>query len=151
MIWFLLVLAPTSSVIPRPDPIAEYRMYVPLAGLAVLGIIYGAYCAWVQRDVKKLIAEGKGPRRIRDMPPRVEGDPKALLEAVPQQEGMRLAVIDTKKKRIAASLRTGRLPFAIALSPDARRLAAGGRLARVRRAKRCSQRKRAGALVPSHV
>ena len=31
---------------------------------------------------KKLVAEGKGPRRIRDMPPRVEGDPKALLEAV---------------------------------------------------------------------
>jgi 3-hydroxyacyl-CoA dehydrogenase len=34
---------------------------------------------------KQLVAEGKGPRRIRDMPPRVEGDPKALLEAVPQQ------------------------------------------------------------------
>ncbi len=24
--------------------------------LAVIGIIYGAYCAWVQRDVKKLVA-----------------------------------------------------------------------------------------------
>ena len=34
---------------------------------------------------KKLVAEGKGPRRVRDMPPKVEGDQKALLEAVPQQ------------------------------------------------------------------
>jgi len=34
---------------------------------------------------KKLLAEGKGPRRVRDMPPKVEGDQKALLEAVPQQ------------------------------------------------------------------
>jgi 3-hydroxyacyl-CoA dehydrogenase len=34
---------------------------------------------------KRLVAEGKGPRRVRDMPPRVEGDQKALLEAVPAQ------------------------------------------------------------------
>ncbi|HSG76677.1 MAG TPA: 3-hydroxyacyl-CoA dehydrogenase NAD-binding domain-containing protein [Burkholderiales bacterium] len=32
-----------------------------------------------------LVAAGKGPRRIRDMPPKVEGDQKALLEAVPEQ------------------------------------------------------------------
>ena len=34
---------------------------------------------------KKLVAGGKGPRRVRDIPPRVEGDQKALLEAVPEQ------------------------------------------------------------------
>jgi len=34
---------------------------------------------------KKLVAEGKGPRRVRDLPPKVEGDQKALLEAVPAQ------------------------------------------------------------------
>jgi len=34
---------------------------------------------------KKLVAEGKGPRRIRDMAPKVEGDQKTLLEAVPEQ------------------------------------------------------------------
>jgi 3-hydroxyacyl-CoA dehydrogenase len=34
---------------------------------------------------KKLVAGGKGPRRIRDLPPKVEGDQKALLDAVPQQ------------------------------------------------------------------
>jgi NADH-quinone oxidoreductase subunit M len=27
-----------------------------IAPLAIIGIIYGAYCAWVQRDVKKLVA-----------------------------------------------------------------------------------------------
>ena len=34
---------------------------------------------------QKLVAAGKGPRRIRDLPPKVEGDQKALLEAVPEQ------------------------------------------------------------------
>ncbi|MBZ0120910.1 MAG: NADH-quinone oxidoreductase subunit M, partial [Sandaracinaceae bacterium] len=33
------------------------QTYAPtLAGLAIVGILYGAYCAWVQRDVKKLVA-----------------------------------------------------------------------------------------------
>ncbi|MCA9606177.1 MAG: NADH-quinone oxidoreductase subunit M, partial [Myxococcales bacterium] len=33
------------------------RLVAPtLAVFAVIGIIYGAYCAWVQRDVKKLVA-----------------------------------------------------------------------------------------------
>jgi 3-hydroxyacyl-CoA dehydrogenase len=34
---------------------------------------------------KKLVAEGKGPRRVRDFPPRVDGDQKALLEAMPAE------------------------------------------------------------------
>ncbi len=34
---------------------------------------------------QKLLAEGRGPRRIRDLPPKVEGDQKTLLEAVPEQ------------------------------------------------------------------
>ncbi len=34
---------------------------------------------------RKLVAEGKGPRRLRDQPPRVDGDQKALLDAVPEQ------------------------------------------------------------------
>jgi len=37
------------------------------------------------------------------------------------QANFRMAVVDTKKRRVAASIRVGRLPFAIALSPDARR------------------------------
>ncbi len=37
----VLVLAPTSSVVPLPDPVAEHRLYLPLAALtvgAVLGV-----------------------------------------------------------------------------------------------------------------
>ncbi len=41
---------------------------------------------------------------------------------VVDQANFRVAVIDTRKHRILASVRTGRLPFAIALSPDAKRV-----------------------------
>jgi NADH-quinone oxidoreductase subunit M len=37
-------------------PLASHRVAPSLCVLAVIGIIYGAYCAWVQRDVKKLVA-----------------------------------------------------------------------------------------------
>ncbi|HEX7477822.1 MAG TPA: NADH-quinone oxidoreductase subunit M [Polyangiales bacterium] len=37
-------------------PSGSHRMGPYIAGLAVTGIIYGAYCAWVQQDVKKLVA-----------------------------------------------------------------------------------------------
>jgi NADH-quinone oxidoreductase subunit M len=37
-------------------PAASHRMGPIIAAVAVIGIIYGAYCAWVQRDVKKLVA-----------------------------------------------------------------------------------------------
>jgi NADH-quinone oxidoreductase subunit M len=37
-------------------PLASHRFAPTLCVLAVIGIIYGAYCAWVQRDVKKLVA-----------------------------------------------------------------------------------------------
>jgi NADH-quinone oxidoreductase subunit M len=37
-------------------PAASHRMGPIIAAIAVIGIIYGAYCAWVQRDVKKLVA-----------------------------------------------------------------------------------------------
>jgi hypothetical protein len=45
---FFLVLAPTSSLVPRPDPIMEHRMYLPLAALMVLGVGLVA-AAWRQR------------------------------------------------------------------------------------------------------
>ena len=38
------------------------------------------------------------------------------------QANFRMAVIDTRAQRIAASIRVGRLPFALALSPDRRRV-----------------------------
>jgi len=37
-------------------PLASHRFAPTLCVLAVVGIIYGAYCAWVQKDVKKLVA-----------------------------------------------------------------------------------------------
>jgi NADH-quinone oxidoreductase subunit M len=37
-------------------PAASHRMGATIAAVATVGIIYGAYCAWVQRDVKKLVA-----------------------------------------------------------------------------------------------
>ena len=37
-------------------PVASQALGPVLAGLGVVGIIYGAYTAWVQRDLKKLIA-----------------------------------------------------------------------------------------------
>jgi NADH-quinone oxidoreductase subunit M len=37
-------------------PLASHYLGPTIALLAVIGIIYGAWCAWVQRDVKKLIA-----------------------------------------------------------------------------------------------
>lgn len=40
VVWFLLTLAPTSSVVPIPlQPIAENRVYVPLAGLVVVVVV----------------------------------------------------------------------------------------------------------------
>ncbi|MBI1895419.1 MAG: bifunctional YncE family protein/alkaline phosphatase family protein [Acidobacteria bacterium] len=41
---------------------------------------------------------------------------------VADQANFRIAVLDTRKRRVIASQRAGRLPFAIALSPDARRV-----------------------------
>jgi NADH-quinone oxidoreductase subunit M len=37
-------------------PAASHRLGANIAVIAVIGILYGAYCAWVQRDVKKLVA-----------------------------------------------------------------------------------------------
>jgi NADH-quinone oxidoreductase subunit M len=37
-------------------PVASHFIGPSLAVLAVVGIIYGAFCAWVQKDVKKLVA-----------------------------------------------------------------------------------------------
>jgi len=34
-----LVLAPTTSIMPMPDPVIEYRMYFPLAGIIVLAVL----------------------------------------------------------------------------------------------------------------
>ncbi|MEX2197942.1 MAG: 3-hydroxyacyl-CoA dehydrogenase NAD-binding domain-containing protein [Burkholderiales bacterium] len=64
------------------DPIpAEKAKEFGLVDEIVTGDLLEAGVAYAQ----KLVAEGKGPRRVRDMPPKVEGDQKALLDAVPEQ------------------------------------------------------------------
>jgi tetratricopeptide (TPR) repeat protein len=45
-LWFFLILAPTSSVVPITTQTgAEHRMYLPLAGLIGLGVV-GGYTLW---------------------------------------------------------------------------------------------------------
>jgi 3-hydroxyacyl-CoA dehydrogenase len=63
---------------PIPAPRAKE---LGLVDEIVSGDLLEAGIAYAQ----KLVAAGKGPRRIRDLPPKVEGDQKALLEAVPEQ------------------------------------------------------------------
>jgi 3-hydroxyacyl-CoA dehydrogenase len=63
---------------PIPAPRAKE---LGLVDEIVSGDLLEAGIAYAQ----KLVAEGKGPRRVRDMAPNVEGDQKALLEAVPEQ------------------------------------------------------------------
>ncbi len=48
-------------------------------------------------------------------------DARRRLLYVADQANFRLAILDARRRRLIASVRTGRLPFAIALSPDARR------------------------------
>src|SRR5258706_4325834 len=48
-------------------------------------------------------------------------DPDRRLLYVLDQANFRLVTIDVTRRRVSASLRLGRLPFAIALSPDRRR------------------------------
>jgi len=37
-------------------PLASHELGPTVAGFAVFGILYGAWCAWAQKDVKKLVA-----------------------------------------------------------------------------------------------
>src|SRR5205085_833820 len=41
LLWFLIALAPTSSVVPIFDPLVERRMYLALAGLILVGCELG--------------------------------------------------------------------------------------------------------------
>ena len=40
-VWFFLILAPTSSVMPIVDPAYEHRMYLPLAAVACVTVLGG--------------------------------------------------------------------------------------------------------------
>jgi len=78
--------------LPRVAPVAEaVRMMttgdpVPAEKAKALGIVdeivEGNLLDAGVAYAKKLVAAGKGPRRIRDLAAKVEGDPKAFFEAV---------------------------------------------------------------------
>jgi len=51
--FFLLVLAPTSSVLPIRDPAFEHRMYLPLLAV-VLVVVLGADWVWRRKIVPRL-------------------------------------------------------------------------------------------------
>ena len=36
LLWFLIALAPTSSIVPIPDLMAEHRLYTPMIGVAMV-------------------------------------------------------------------------------------------------------------------
>jgi tetratricopeptide (TPR) repeat protein len=40
-VWFFLILAPTSSIVPILDPIFEHRMYLPLAAPLAVAVLAG--------------------------------------------------------------------------------------------------------------
>lgn len=54
-LWFFLILAPSSSLAPRPDNAFEHRVYLPMAGI----VTYLVGCAWWVADCWRV----KPPRR----------------------------------------------------------------------------------------
>lgn len=55
-LWFLVVLAPTSSVVPIPlSPVSENRVYVPLAAVSV-GLVLAAHRAAGRRGLVACLA-----------------------------------------------------------------------------------------------
>jgi protein O-mannosyl-transferase len=55
-VWFFLILAPTSSILPLEDLAFEHRLYLPLAALVLLGVI-GGY------EISRLIFPSSAHRR----------------------------------------------------------------------------------------
>jgi uncharacterized membrane protein YhaH (DUF805 family) len=54
-VWFFVILAPTSSILPLTgQPMAEHRMYLPLA--AVVGLVVLGLYAWIGRRSLILLA-----------------------------------------------------------------------------------------------
>ncbi len=59
-VWFFLILAPTSSVMPLPDPVVEHRMYLPLIGIVVL-VVMSVYQACLHLIARPAIRAGVFP------------------------------------------------------------------------------------------
>ena len=57
-VWFFLILAPTSSILPLEDPIFEHRIYLPLASLTTLAVLAAYTILGRIRSVKQRIILG---------------------------------------------------------------------------------------------
>ena len=62
-VWFFLILAPTSSVMPIHDLCFEHRMYLPLAAVVALTVT-GAYAAG-RRALELIVPAGRRDSRRR--------------------------------------------------------------------------------------
>jgi Flp pilus assembly protein TadD len=58
--WFLLILAPTSSMLPLAQLTCEHRMYLPLAAIAVLAVA-GGYALWDRLPPRPAAQGGQPP------------------------------------------------------------------------------------------
>ena len=151
--WFLLILAPSSSVIPvATQTIAEHRMYLPLAALAVLFVL-GLLAAFGRRGLVAAAAlaaalGGLTAQRNRDYRTevalwtdtvgKVPGNPRAhynlavaldRARSVPEalrhyQEAIRLKpdYVEARNNLANDLQRVGRLPEALAQFGEAVRL-----------------------------
>ncbi len=58
-LWFFLILAPTSSIVPIKDVIFEHRMYLPLAAITTIAV-FGAHD--ILRRLGRRFSFGRAPR-----------------------------------------------------------------------------------------
>jgi Flp pilus assembly protein TadD len=75
--WFLLILAPTSSILPLGNLAYEHRMYLPLAAVVVF-VVVGGYAFW-----NRLLAPGPSPLAPRPSSGTVPGLDTMLRWAPP--------------------------------------------------------------------
>ena len=57
-VWWFLLLAPTSSIVPVADLAAEHRTYLPLAGVITLAV-FGTHAL-----LRRVLAQRRGLRRV---------------------------------------------------------------------------------------
>ena len=55
LLWFLITIAPTNSLLPRPDLLSERNLYLPSVGVSLL------LAAWIH----SVFFTGRGPARFR--------------------------------------------------------------------------------------
>lgn len=58
VLWFLITLSPTSSIVPIPDTLVEHRLYLPMVGLCVA---FPILLEWILRRFKHYLAVSTVP------------------------------------------------------------------------------------------